>query len=205
MYPIAYFQNQKFIFKFVFLPCTKYLLACLKIFCNLTYEIKNLHYVNASHPVIIGCNHQSAWETFIFSLLSDGLTIVIKKELLKIPIAGMYFKKLDCIPIDRSNAVGAIKTIIKYGQLAKRRNQNILIFPNGTRSNNSDFKIGIYALYKSLQLPVVPAHVNSGEFWPRHSFKKKAGNIVLEFKPPIDIGLNKEEFMQQLNNQLNEK
>lgn len=206
--PIAYFSSQQFVFNYIYRPCTKYLFWCLKHICNIKYEIDgkdNLKYIKEHTPVIIGCNHQSAWETFVFALFFNELSIVIKKELLDIPIAGTYFHRLGCIPIDRTSPVMAIKSLMQSGKIAIARNENILIFPNGTRSSDdahTEYKVGIYALYKYLNVPVVPVHVNSGKYWPRRSFIKHAGTINLEFKKPIDLGLNKEEFLEKFTNEL---
>ncbi|MDR1365203.1 MAG: 1-acyl-sn-glycerol-3-phosphate acyltransferase [Holosporales bacterium] len=172
---------------------------CLKRIANVGYEIRNLENV-PTVPCIIGCNHQSTWETFIFSLLFDNLSIVIKRELLKKPIAGMYFRRIGCIPIDRSSPISAIKTLVKRGGEAYRIGKNILIFPNGTRgdaANQTEYKSGIYAIYKATGAPVVPVKVNSGLCWPHKSFRKAPGTIALDFKDTITPGLERAEFFAE--------
>lgn len=204
MFPFTYFSSQKFVFVYVYRICTKYLLFCLKYICGIDYKIENKEYLKSDTPIIIGCNHQSAWETFIFSLFFDELSIVIKKELLDLPIAGLYFRRLGCIPIDRSSPIVAIKTLIKSSDIAKIKKQNILIFPNGTRSaddEHTEYKVGIYAIYNYLNIPVIPVHVDSGKCWARKSFIKNPGTITLKFNKPIDPGLSKEEFMNVFNDQ----
>ena len=208
MLPIAYFSSQQFVFVYIYRVCAKYLLFCLKYICNINYKIENQEYLQNNTPIIIGCNHQSVWETFIFSLLFNELSIVIKKELLDLPIAGLYFRRLGCIPIDRSSPIVAIKTLVKSSEIAYKKKQSILIFPNGTRSiddEHTEYKVGIYAIYKNLNLPVVPAHVDSGKCWARKSFIKNPGTITLKFYPPISSGLNKEEFMEKFNKVINNK
>lgn len=208
MLPVAYFASQQFVFVYIYRVCTKYLLFCLKYICNINYKIENIEYLKSENPIIIGCNHQSAWETFIFSLLFDELSIVIKKELLDLPIAGLYFRRLGCIPIDRSNPVIAIKTLVKSSDIAYKKKQNILIFPNGTRNiddEHTEYKVGIYAIYKHLNLPVIPVHVDSGKCWSRHSFIKNPGVITLQFNKQIQIGLSKDEFMNTFNSLINSK
>ncbi|MBQ9334925.1 MAG: 1-acyl-sn-glycerol-3-phosphate acyltransferase [Alphaproteobacteria bacterium] len=206
MYPITYFCSPKMTLKLSYRPVTKWLLVCLKYFAKIDYKITGLDNVPAGQ-VIIGCNHQSAWETFIFSILFDNLSIVIKKELLDKPIAGLYFRRLGCIPIDRTSPIKAIKTLLKSGKSAYQAGNSILIFPNGTRASaneHTEYKSGIFALYKSLGIPVIPVHVNSGKHWARNSFKKIPGTINLNFKPAIQPGLDKEEFFTQLEKMLNE-
>ena len=40
--------------------------------------------------------------------------------------------------------------------------------------------------------------VSSGLFWPRRSFLKRPGKIVLEFLPAISPGLDRKVFMAEL-------
>ncbi len=201
MYPITLFCSPEMTLKLSFRPVTRWLVFCLKHFAGIDHKITGFENI-PNGRIIIGCNHQSAWETFIFSILFDNLAIVIKKELLKKPIAGLYFKRLGCIPIDRDSPVKAIKTLLKFGKEASENGKSILIFPNGTRSSvneHVEYKSGIFALYKSLEIPVVPAHVDSGKHWGRNSFKKIPGTIHLEFKSPIMPGLNKDEFFEKFD------
>jgi 1-acyl-sn-glycerol-3-phosphate acyltransferase len=200
----------RFAMKFVYKPMARYLTFCLKYITKIDYEIKNLKLLNdilQETNIIIGCNHQSTWETFIFPLILDNFSTVIKKELLNIPIASIYFKKLDCIPVDRSSPVSAIRNLIKFGKRSIQNDRSILIFPNGTRSSVDlvvEFKSGIFALYKSLNIPVIPVNVTSGKFWARRSFLKKPGTIILDFKEPILPGLNKDKFFKKFESSLYE-
>lgn len=211
MYPIVYFSSQKTAFRLAYRPGSKFLIICLKYIAGIKCEFKNLDILKKAlekSPVIIGCNHQSAWETFVFSILFDDISIVVKKELFSVPIAGLYFKKLECIPVDRSTPIQAIKSLLKFGKIAFQKKHSILIFPNGTRESTdekTEYKSGVFALYKSLEIPVLPAHLNSGKCWPRRSFKKIKGTITLDFKNPIAPGLTKEEFFKTFEERMNQE
>jgi len=79
--------------------------------------------------------------------------------------------------------------------------REILIFPEGTRKTPGsppDYKPGIAFLYQDLKIPVCPLALNSGAFWPRHTFLRYPGTIVAEFLDPIPPGLPRQEFMQRL-------
>jgi 1-acyl-sn-glycerol-3-phosphate acyltransferase len=210
VYPFALFRTTEFTMRFVYKLMARWLTFCLKNTVKIVYEIKNVKFLNEmlqKTNVIIGCNHQSSWETFIFPLILDNFSPVVKKELLNIPIAGIYFKKLRGIPVDRSSPVSAIRTLLKFGRQSIEDGRNILIFPNGTRNSGDstiEYKSGIFALYKSLNIPVVPAYVNSGKYWARRSFRKKSGTITLSFKEPILPGLNKDEFFKKFESRLYE-
>ena len=209
LYPFVYFFNQEQTYKIAFKAVCNWTLFCLKIFNKIDYKVENIENLKKElekSPVIIGCNHQSAWETFIFAKLFTKLSIVVKKELLNVPIAGLYFKRLKCIPVNRSSPVSSIKDLLKYGKESVEKGISVLIFPNGTRADFNEeveYKSGLYALYKSLKVPVIPAYVNSGKFWPRRSFKKHKGTIILSFKTPIQTELSKEEFMQAFSLSMN--
>jgi 1-acyl-sn-glycerol-3-phosphate acyltransferase len=56
----------------------------------------------------------------------------------------------------------------------------------------------VAALYGALDLPVVPVALNSGLFWGRQAFHKRPGHIVVEFLPPIAPGLERRNFMAEL-------
>jgi 1-acyl-sn-glycerol-3-phosphate acyltransferase len=57
-------------------------------------------------------------------------------------------------------------------------------------------------MYSSLGVPVVPVALNSGVYWGKNAFFKKAGTIVIEFLPPIPSGLPKKEFIERLQNEV---
>jgi 1-acyl-sn-glycerol-3-phosphate acyltransferase len=203
LYPLVLFSSGGIAHRFGYRQVTNLLIFCLRTLAKVDYQVKNLEVLRSAienGPVIIGCNHQSTWETFIFSKLFESLSIVVKKELLNVPVAGLYFKKLNCIAIDRSSPVRAIRDLMKFGKESVNNGSSILIFANGTRSSvdeEVEFKSGIYAMYKYLNVPVVPANVDSGKCWPRRSFSKNPGTIHLRFGKPIPPGLAKQDFIKK--------
>jgi 1-acyl-sn-glycerol-3-phosphate acyltransferase len=65
-----------------------------------------------------------------------------------------------------------------------------------------EYQPGVAGLYKNLGVPVVPVALNSGLFWPRRSFLRRPGTIVVEFLPPIPPGLKRPEFMARLRDSI---
>ena len=57
-------------------------------------------------------------------------------------------------------------------------------------------------LYAEIGVPCIPVALNSGLFWPRRKFLRLPGTIVVEFLPPIPPGLDKDEFFQRLQNDI---
>ena len=54
------------------------------------------------------------------------------------------------------------------------------------------------ALYRALDVPVVPVALNSGLFWGRRKFIKRPGRILLEILPSMPPDLPRREFLTRL-------
>ena len=151
--------------------------------------------------VIYAAKHQSAWETIVLSLLLRTPVVVLKRELLKLPLLGWYFRKAGCIAVDRSAGMRALRQLRDDAVAARDAGRSLLIFPQGTRvapGESRKYEVGIFALYESTGLPVVPIALNSGHLWGRNSWTKRAGRIEVEFLPAIAPGMARRDFMASL-------
>ena len=151
--------------------------------------------------VIYAAKHQSAWETIVLSLLLRTPVVVLKRELLKLPLLGWYFRKAGCIAVDRSAGMRALRQLRDDAVAARDAGRSLLIFPQGTRvapGESRKYEVGIFALYESTGLPVVPIALNSGHLWGRNSWTKRAGWIEVEFLPAIAPGMARRNFMASL-------
>jgi 1-acyl-sn-glycerol-3-phosphate acyltransferase len=171
---------------------------------GITYRVIGWEYV-PQDSCIIAAKHQSAWETFKLHVLFHDPAIVLKKELLNIPIWGWYLRRSGMIPIDRGAAAKALSGMMASAHKAVDDKRKIVIFPQGTRvapGEQKSYKSGVAALYQELKLPIVPMALNSGLLWPKNSFLKKPGLITIEFLPPIPPGLERHTMMERLKNDL---
>jgi 1-acyl-sn-glycerol-3-phosphate acyltransferase len=156
-------------------------------------------------PVIVASKHQSTWDTLIYHKILDDPAIVLKKELLKIPIYGAYCKKAEMISVDRQGGSKALRAMLQAGRDAATKERPLVIFPQGTRTApgaSGPYQPGAAAFYKDLKVPVVPVALNSGLFWPRRKFLRRPGTIVLEFLPPIEPGLDRKKFAAELEKRI---
>jgi len=182
----------------------------LKKLCKIDYKIIGLENLPKNEPFIIACKHQSAWETIVMHLIVNRPAYVYKKELEMIPFYGWYLKVMSGIKLNRKGGASALKSLIKQSKDYLSRGQKIIIFPQGTRvpyganCKKYPYQIGISALYLACNVKVVPAALNSGLYWPKHQIKKNAGTIIIKFLPPINTGLKKQEFMQKLEDVIEE-
>ena len=155
--------------------------------------------------VLVAAKHQSAWDTIaLIPLLSDP-ALVMKSELLRIPLYGWFCKKFGMIPIERQKGPSALRNMLKAAKDRVADHREVLIFPEGTRrpvGAPPDYKSGIVPVYEALGLPVLPVALNSGLFWPRKSFLRYPGTIIVEYLPPIPPGLPREEFRRRLETEI---
>ena len=150
--------------------------------------------------------HQSLLETFILQAPLQYPIFILKKELLKIPLFGLYLKKIGSIDIvrdtttkDNLNFFDKIKNNI---EISKRP---VLIFPQGTRVKFGDrlpFKKGAGRIYEALKLPCVPVALNTGRVWPKNSFFKHNHDITISFLEPIEAGKDKNVFLSDLETKI---
>ena len=148
--------------------------------------------------------HQSMFETIYYNHLFYNPAYILKKELLSIPLFGTYLKKLGMIAIDRSQGIQSLRFVNEQASNYSKF-RPVIIFPEGTRTafrEEPDLKPGIYSMYKSLNKPVVPIALNSGNFWPKNN-SIKSGTIKIEFRDPIPTGLSKQEFLNKLKKEIN--
>ena len=159
--------------------------------------------------VIYAVKHQSAWETLILYWQLDSPIVVLKKELLSIPIVGQFMKRAGCIAVDRKAGMQALKKLQEEALLAKQSGRSILIFPQGTRVDPSDnvtpYQVGVFSLYKALSIPVIPVALNSGHYWLNKRILKKPGIIDVIFLSPIKTALSRKEFMAKLKSDIEDK
>lgn len=179
----------------------------LKHIIHLTYEIQGRHHIPQSGPYILACKHQSAWETTVIQMLCFDSAIILKRELVLIPLFGQVLKIAGAISVNRGKGRSVLPALIASAKKQVQKGRAIFIFPEGTRGQPGragHYRSGVYVLYHHLNLPVIPAALNSGYFWPRRGFLKYPGHIILKVLPPILPGLKQDVFMDQLSTSIDE-
>ena len=173
---------------------------------GIRYQIRGVEN-RPSGPAIYASKHQSAWETLFFRLIVPDCAFVLKRDLMWIPLWGWYVWRMGMIGIDRAAGIRSIKKMIARAHSVLAGGRPIVVFPQGTRVSpgaKSPYLSGIAAIYRELNVSVVPVALNSGLFWPRRRFVNFPGIITVEFLKPIPPGLKRAEFMEQLELQIEE-
>ncbi|MFV9875497.1 MAG: lysophospholipid acyltransferase family protein [Rickettsiales endosymbiont of Dermacentor nuttalli] len=182
----------------------------LRLIHNLDFKVYGLEHLPKNQPYIIASKHQSTYEVIIFLSIIDDVhpVYVLKKELTRIPLYGMYLIYSGMIVINRSRRMEAIKQLFVKAKQRLAENRPIIIFPEGTRTHigtTTNYHAGISLLYEKNNVCIIPVALNTGVFWPKNSFFKKPGTCIIEFLPPILPGLNKEDFLYILKEKIETK
>lgn len=157
-------------------------------------------------PALVAVKHQSMFETFEIILMLDQPAMVLKRELVDIPLWGWVVRRYGAIPVVRTGGGAALRRMMRAAEVAIAEGRPIVIFPEGTRvppGAQPPLQPGFAGLYRMLNLPVVPVAVDSGRLWPRHRFVKRAGVVTMRFGETLPPGLPRGEIEAAVHGAIN--
>ena len=175
---------------------------CLKIFFSTRIVVKGKENIITNNNFFIACSHQSMFETFFLQTIFNCPIFILKKELLKIPIFGLFLRKINSISINRNKVTREnLHFIDKIKNVMKKTQRPLIIFPQGTRVTPDEkvpFKKGVGRIYKELNVQCQPVAINSGKVWPKSGELKLNQTITVSILKPIDTGMNEKDFISLL-------
>ncbi len=176
----------------------------LRVICGLDAEYRGIENIPTG-GFIIAPKHQSIWETFSLVPFAPDFSYILKRELAWIPLFGWYIVRARQIAINRAKGGAALSEATRKSREALSEGRQIFIFPEGTRRPVGApplYKYGVAGIYAETNAPCLPVALNAGLFWPRRSFLRRPGKIIVEFLEPIPPGLEKGEFLRVLKERL---
>lgn len=136
-------------------------------------------------------------------LIPGRSSVLVKKELFKIPILAQTMRIGDLIPVDRGNRDAGVQAVREAARVM-RKGLNMLVYVEGGRSFDGrlmPFKKGPFYLAVECGVPVVPITiVGSREVMAKGKFECHPGPVRVIFHPPIwpsDFG-TKEELLEKV-------
>ncbi len=133
------------------------------------------------------------WETFALLQFFDAPLFIYKRELAWIPFFGWYLMKSNMIGVDRDGGMRSLMEMARRAgegnpprpaadHLSRRHPYARSVRRRTTRpaSGRSTPSSGVACL---------PVALNSGLFWPRRTFMRYPGTLVVEFLDPLPPGL----------------
>jgi 1-acyl-sn-glycerol-3-phosphate acyltransferase len=178
----------------------------MRAICGIKVEFRGVENIPKG-PLIVASKHQSMWETISLLRFFEAPFFVVKRELKFIPIFGLFIIKTDMVAIDRSAGRRALLAVLRRAEEEVKHGRQFVIFPEGTRTAPGappHYKAGVGMVYVDCGVPCLPVALNSGLFWPRRTFMRYPGTLVVEFLDPIPPGLKREEFLTRVESVIEE-
>lgn len=150
--------------------------------------VKGIENFESAPPAIIICNHQHNIDALIVSACSPPNSVAVgKKEIGRIPFFGLAYRLTGNVLIDRDNKKSALSSMEKIKEEMIRRQINIWVLPEGTRSKTGEllpFKKGAFHNAIGAGRPIVPVCISPYKN-TLNLGKLRSTNVVVEFHPPI--------------------
>jgi 1-acyl-sn-glycerol-3-phosphate acyltransferase len=160
------------------------LLAGVKI------QIRGLEHLQAGRNYIFMSNHVSNLDPpILLASIPGRCSVLVKKELFRVPVFGTGMRLGHLVPVDRSNHEAAVESTRVAVQVL-HEGLHMVIYPEGTRSPDGrllPFKKGPFYLAMDSDVPVLPVTIlGTFECWPKTRFALRPGTATLIFHPPLD-------------------
>ncbi len=172
----------------------------LRVIVGATVEVRGREHL-LEGGYLIAAKHQSMLDTLVAMTLTPWPCIVLKRELMFIPIFGWYAWKSGMIAIDRKGGPGDVRQLLAAARRALADGRQVVVYPEGTRrapGAEPAYKGGIGLLYKELGVACVPCATDGGRVWPAHGLLKHPGRAVFQVLPALAPGQARKGFMARL-------
>ena len=120
---------------------------------------------------------------------------------------GQFLKKAGMISVERGGGPRSLLKTLRRAGAEVRNGRQLIVFPEGTRTPVGappHYKAGVAQIYVDSAVPCLPVALNSGLFWPRRTFMRYPGTLVVEFLDPLPPGLPRDEFLVRLRTAIEE-
>jgi 1-acyl-sn-glycerol-3-phosphate acyltransferase len=141
-------------------------------------EVTGLENIPPGRSCIFMSNHVSNLDPpVVLPLLPGRSSVLLKKELMNIPILGKAMRLAKFVPVERGHRRDAAQASVEAAADALRSGLHILVYPEGTRSRDgrlSTFKKGPFFLAQETEAPIVPIALSGTQ-----TMMHKGSNAIL--------------------------
>jgi 1-acyl-sn-glycerol-3-phosphate acyltransferase len=150
-----------------------------------------LEKIDPARNYIFMSNHVSNIDPpIMLPLIPRRTSVMVKKELFKIPLLGKAMLMGSLVPVDRGNRDAGISAVRDARDVVRRQGLNMTIYIEGGRSFDGKllpFKKGPFYLAEECKVPVVPVTISGTHYaMPKRRFSIKPGNVSVIFHDPIE-------------------
>ena len=153
-------------------------------------ELMGMDKIPAGTSCIFLANHVSNLDPpILFPALPGQASVMLKKELMRIPLLGTAMRMARFVPVERGSSREAAQTTVAAAADAVRAGLHFLIFPEGTRSKQGRlgmFKRGPFYLAMETGAPVVPVAISGTQrLMPKGSARIRRGTVQVQMLSPL--------------------
>jgi 1-acyl-sn-glycerol-3-phosphate acyltransferase len=157
-------------------------------------QVVGLENIPADRSCIFMSNHVSNLDPPVeLPLLPGRCSVLLKKELMSIPILGHAMRLAKFVPVTRGHRRDAAKASVEAAADALRSGLHIVVYPEGTRSLDgrlSTFKKGPFFLALETQAPIIPIALSGTQTMMRKgSYAIRPGLARLQVLPAIESSM----------------
>jgi 1-acyl-sn-glycerol-3-phosphate acyltransferase len=154
-------------------------------------EVTGLEHVPVGQSCIFMSNHVSNLDPPVMIWALPGrCSVLLKKELMRIPILGTAMRMGKFIPVERGSRRDAAQASVLAAADALRSGLHILVYPEGTRSRDgrlSTFKKGPFFLAQQTNALIIPIAISGTQtMMQKGSAAIMPGVARLQMLPGID-------------------
>jgi 1-acyl-sn-glycerol-3-phosphate acyltransferase len=154
-------------------------------------EISGLENIPSGRSCIFMSNHASNLDPpVVLPHLPGRSSVLLKKELMNIPILGRAMRLAKFVPVTRGHSRDAAQASVEAAADALRSGLHILVYPEGTRSPDgrlSTFKKGPFFLAQETLAPIIPIALSGTQTMMRKGSNAiEPGLARIQFLPPIE-------------------
>ena len=154
-------------------------------------ETVGLDRFDHARSYIFMTNHVSNLDPPIqIPLIPRRTSVLVKKELFKVPILGRTMRMGSLVPVDRGNREAGIEAVRAAKSVVVEQGINMTVYVEGGRSFDGKllpFKKGPFYLAMECGVPVIPITIVGTHYaMPKARFSIKPGKVTVIFHPPIE-------------------
>ncbi len=140
-----------------------------------------------SERFMILANHESYFDIpAIYRCCDKRLIWVAKEELFNVPFIGHALRDMGGVAVSKYDDLKSAKALLKL--IKNLEIGGVVIFPQGTRKDKSEFHMGGIFLAKKKKLPIYPVRIEgSGDIIPVGKFVLHPGTVTVKIYERIDV------------------
>lgn len=184
---------------------TRLMVWALRVIAGIKVNVSGHEHIPADGAIIIASKHQSYGDGHVLFSQFDDLTFVTGDHITKFLFIKRILAKMNAVVIDSCGGEKVREKFDETARIVREQGRRILIFPEGHLSEigtHHRYRKGVWHLYHQFGCPVVPVASNLGQRWNQNDWAKHKGEATMEFLEPIEPGMEKDAFMQVLQERI---